>query len=247
MKRIALAAITLAIGLGSFAQTADEVIGAYITACGGLDKMKSIKSVYMTTVSVMQNGNETTSKIWKVQDKLYRRELELPFGNMTLLVTDKEGWRSNPRNGGAFEAMDENFLKALQSELDCAGPLADYAAKGHKAEYLGKETVDGVECDKVKLTLKSGSEIVYYFDSKTHLIVQDVRKLNMMAGRPGGGGGGNPQGGGGPREQITKYSDYQKIDGYLFPMKTSGGFGGATTIETIEVNKTVDPKLYKAE
>ena len=71
----------------------------------------------------------------------------------------------------------------------------------------------------------------------------------------GGGGGGGDRGGDRNREDfeiVTDYSDYKKTeDGYLFPMTTTRpGMGGGTmssTIEKIEVNKPVDPKLYKPE
>lgn len=56
--------------------------------------------------------------------------------------------------------------------MDIAGPLVDYIAKGNKAELQGKETIDGKEAYKVKLTLATGKDVTYYFDTKTNLLVQ---------------------------------------------------------------------------
>ena len=56
--------------LTGYAQTVDEVINKHIEAMGGAEKLKSLKSLYMEGVAVMQNGNEIISKIYKVQDKL---------------------------------------------------------------------------------------------------------------------------------------------------------------------------------
>jgi len=50
----------------------------------------------------------------------------------------------------------------------------------------------------------------------------------------------------------TNFSDFKKTaDGFVFPMTiTRVGMGGQnlnTNVEKVEVNKPVDPKLYKPE
>ncbi|ULQ54923.1 hypothetical protein KJS94_09760 [Flavihumibacter rivuli] len=227
------------------AQTVDEVIAKYVEAIGGKEKLSSIKSVYMEGVAVMQNGSEITTKVTKVDKQLMRTETSFGMGSFTFLVTDKQGWFSNPRNGGKFEAIPEDRVKMAQSELDCAGPLVDYAAKGHKAELIGKEAVDGVEYYKVKLTLNSGNDITYFIDPSTYYIMHETRKGGGMMG----GGGRRPGGGQGDQEMRIDYSDYRKTDdGYVFAYSvTRGGMGGSMTYEKIEVNKPVDPKMYKPE
>jgi hypothetical protein len=248
MKRIVIifAAIQL---IGVFqnlqAQTVDDVINKYVEALGGKEKVQGIKSVYQEGVSVMPNGNELTIKTWRVQDKLFRREVQFGMGGQTTIVTDKEGWRSNPRNGGAFEAIPEDRLKGQQTELDCVSPLINYAAKGSTAELLGKEQVDGNELYKIKLTPKSGNAIMYYIDPKTWYLVRETR---TGAGGPGGGGG-RGQNAGGDNTVNINYSNYQKTDdGYVFPFTMSmGGQGSGLTFEKIEVNKPVDAKMYKPQ
>ncbi|MFM2362865.1 MAG: hypothetical protein RLZZ316_1767 [Bacteroidota bacterium] len=232
--------------IGLYAQTADDVINNYVTAMGGKEKLLSIKSIYMEGVSVMGNGTEISTKIYKVQDKLMRREISSAMFNMTQIITDKEGWFSNPRNGGAFEALPEDRLKTQQGEMDCAGPLVNYKEKGHTAEYLGKEDVEGTDCHKVKLTQKNGQEATYYFDAKTNLLTRETRK---GGGGMGMGGGGGRRPGGGDGEVKMDYSNYQKTaDGYLFAMTvTMGGMGAGMTYEKVEVNKPVDASLYKPQ
>jgi len=256
MRKIILMILQVFVVAIAAAQTADDIINKYVEVMGGLEKLKSIKSLYMEGVAVMQNGNEITTHIYKVQDKLYRREVEFGMGSMTSIVTDKEGWFSNPRNGGAFEALPAEAVTNQQSELDCAGPLVEYASKGHKAELMGKEDVEGTDCYKIKLTLKSGRDVNYFIDSKTFYIRRITMKGGggMMGMRGGGGGGGAGGGGGGnaPRGDVEvkiDYSDYKKTaDGYMFAYTVSiGGMGGAMTYEKIEVNKPVNPKLFKPE
>ncbi len=244
MKKLFFAALLLNAAFVSPSQTADEIIDKYIEAMGGKEKLNVIKALYMEGVSVMQNGNEVTSKTWIVQDKLMRREVNFGMGSFTMVVTDKEGWRSNPQNGGAFEPIAPDMVQNQQSELDCAGPLFDYAAKGHKAELIGKEDVEGTECYKIKLTLKSGRDISYFIDPKTWLIIRSTRKGGGMMGGRRGGGGASPD-----AELKIDYSDYRKTpEGYMFAHTIAmGGMGASTNYEKIEVNKPVEEKLYKPQ
>lgn len=239
MKKIILPFVSFFLCLGSIAQTVDEIIAKHTEAMGGKEKLAALKSIYMETVAVMQNGNEASSKIWKVHNQLMRREFNFGMGTVTMVLTDKEGWSSNPRSGGKFEPLPPEAVQSQQSELDCAGPLVDYAAKGHKAELLPKEDVNGTSCHVVKLTLKSGRDITYYLDPASYYIIRTKTK----------GGGGMRRGGNPDAETVVEYSDYRKTEeGYVFPYTTAiAGMGASSNVEKIEVNKPVDAKLYKAE
>ncbi|PWU01715.1 MAG: hypothetical protein C5B52_06750 [Bacteroidetes bacterium] len=231
MKKLVLFSVVL-VSLQSFSQTVDDVIGKYITAMGGLEKIHSLKSLYIEQVAVMQNGNEVNSKIWKVQDKLMRREINFGMGSATMIVTDKAGWASNPRSGGNFEPMNPEVLKAQQTELECVSPLVDYAAKGSKAELQGEEDVDGKKCYKVKLTTAGAREITYFIDETTYYIDRTSMK-GGMGRRPGA----DPN-----AETKIDYSDYRKTpEGFVFPYTTTiVGMGASSNIEKIEVNPTLD-------
>lgn len=235
--------------LAAEAQTVDDIVAKYEAAMGGRDKLASIQTVHLQGVSVMQNGNEINSDITKVNKELFRTEVNFGMGSFTMLVTNKEGWASNPRSGGKFEPLPEEAVKALQTELDLSGPLSNYAAKGHKAELLGKESLDGKDVYKIKLTLNTGKEITYFIDASSYYIVREQRDGAGFMGRRGGGPGGQGGQGGGPggNIQTIDYSDFQKTDdGYVFPFSIKrGGMGGNMILEKIEVNQPVDPAKYK--
>lgn len=254
MKKILSVVFLVTCFFGTNAQTADDVIAKYIDAMGGLEKLKSIKSIYSEGVAVMQNGFEITTKTYRVQGKLFRQEIDFGRGSITSIITDKEGWFSNPRNEGVFEAVPAEVVAAQQVELDCAGALVDYASKGHTVELTGKETIEGNECYVIKLTAKSGRVTNYYIDNKNWYIIRTSTKGGAMMGTFGGGGGqgGGRRQGGEEVEMKIDYSDFKKTaDGFVFPMAVSRpGMGGAamkTIIEKMEVNKEVDPKLFKPE
>jgi len=233
--------ILMGVMVSAQSQTVDDVINKYIDALGGKEKLNSIKTLYMEGVTVMQNGNEISAKMYREQDKLSRREISSPMGTMTSIVTDKEGWFSNPRNGGNFEAIPAERLKLQQAELDLRSGLVDYASKGSTVELLGKEQVGDAEAYKIKLTPKTGNEVIYYIDAKTWYLIRETRKGGGMMGGARGGQQGNAD-----QTINIDYSNYQKsADGFVFPYTVRFGQGGSMNYEKIEVNKPIDQKLYK--
>lgn len=248
MNKIVLLLLVCVSAVTLKAQTADEIINKYIDAMGGKAKLLSIKSIYMEGTSVMQNGTEISQKSWKVDGKLYRQEINSAMFNFAMVVTDKEGWRQNPRNGGAFEPMTAEQVANMQTQMDCSGAFVDYAAKGHKVELIGKEDIEGTPAYKIKIIYKNGNEANFFFDATTYYIIRMSAKGGGGMGF-GGGGGRGPAGGGADQERITDFSDYKKTDdGYIFAFKmTPVGMGGGVYYEKIEVNKPVDPKAYKPE
>ncbi|MDO6433011.1 hypothetical protein Q4E93_20555 [Flavitalea sp. BT771] len=235
--RISIAFFVCLLAVAAKAQTADEIVAKHMEALGGKDKLLSIKSIYMEGVAVMGNGNEIDSKTWQVKDKLYRQEISFGMGNVVVIVTPTKGWRSDPRNGGAFSPIPDSIIKNMQSQLDPAGPLVDYAAKGSKVELLGKDTVGGKACYKLKLTFAAGNYATYFIDAQSYYVLRVARKGGGMMGGGGGGGRRDPN-----AEFNIDFGDYQKTpDGYIFPFTiVAGGFGAKSSVEKLEVNKPVD-------
>ena len=232
-------------------QTVDEVINKYVDATGGKNKLDSIKSIYMEGTSEMM-GNELTVRVTKEQGKLSRTEFEMGSTNGFRLVTDKDAWVYFPMRSPTPTKLPDDVVASMQTDLDIAGPLVDYVAKGHKAELVGKDTVNGNECYKIKLTTATGKEINYWIDTKTYLMDQSSQETNGMGRKKSDSD--NNSGNKTPVVKITTYKDYGPVDGILIAhtitIKTTGGNGmgdGSTTFDKIELNSPVDPKLYKPE
>jgi hypothetical protein len=257
MKYLLLIGLVMAgLVLVQFAQgqTVDQLIAKYAEARGGLDKLLGIKTIYMEGARQMM-GNEVTVRVTKEQGKLSRTEFEMGAGNGFMLVTDKEGWNMFSMRSTTPTKLPDEAVAAQQTELDIAGPLINYAAKGHKAELIGKDTLNGVLCYKIKLTTDKGKDILYWLDAQSHLLVQSsVKVKGNFFGRSGDRTVTTSPSEG---EMLTLYSDYQGVDGILFPhtinTKTPGspqGGGttnGSTTFDKIQLNIAIDAKLYKPE
>jgi outer membrane lipoprotein-sorting protein len=134
----------------------------------------------------------------------------------------------------------ENFKKDLGEFPD---PFLTYKERGLKAELLGKETIEGTETFKIKLTKKpikvDGKDaeniVFYYFDTENFvpLMFESEIKSGQLKGQVA----------------VNKLSDYQEVNGLMFPFSMSQsvkgqGGGSPVTISAIEVNPKVDATIF---
>jgi hypothetical protein len=225
---MAMAILLVSVGIGR-AQTADEVIQKYITAVGGADAWKKVKSVRMIG-AVNYNGTELPVTVTFLTKKAMRAEYSMNGMTGYDIVTDKEGWTFNPFMGQKeAQAKTAEEVKENQDQLDQM-PLLDYKTKGHKVVYIGKDDIAGNACYKLQLTLATGKEETLYFDAKSYYQVRAVSKTKAN---------------GKDVESVANYSNYQKLpEGISVPMTVESEMG-PFAIKTVEINKNVDESIFK--
>lgn len=220
-------------------KTVDEIIEKYVKARGGKENLNTLKSIYMEGTKE-KDGSRSIIKITKEQARLSRVEIEREGSNEFELITAKEVYFPfRPPGSGK---VDGNNLGALQTEMDVAGPLVDYREKGHKAELLGKEMVDGNTSYKIRLTTKEGFEAMFWIDSGTYLLNQSLTP-GIIDNKVANG------------QTMTMYKDYRAVDDILFAhtlevsIRGSGSYGiaGETNFYKIIVNPAIDSKMFLPE
>ena len=222
------------------AQSVQEVVAHHIEALGGKEKLQSINSVYQEGTAVLPSGAQMTLKTWRVFDHLYREELDFGAGKIVVIVTPKQGWVSGPSTGGVFKPMPEAQVKALKMEIDPAGALADYAAKGNKIESAGLDTVGTHHCYVVKVWFPNNQFILYSIDMKTGYILRERRKAGGIMGEASSDMGWHAPADG---NIDIRFEDYRNTrGGYVFPFGMSIAGLGRINVRKIEVNGTVDVK-----
>ena len=217
------------------AQTADEIVNKHIEAIGGLENWEKVNSIVLTgTMSVQGMSLDVITTV--LHNKGSRQDINAMGMNNYQILTPTAGWSFFPIQGQqAPEAMTADDVKEGQTDLDAQGSLIDYKAKGHTIELIGKEDVDGTECFKLKLALKTGKTETYFIDPKTYYVVKSVsiKKAN-----------------GQEAEVSTGLSNYQKLpEGIVVAMSVSVPFGPGVNfdyiISKVEVNKAIDEAIFK--
>lgn len=231
MKSIKLLVLALATITTSAlnAQTVDEIIGKHIDAIGGKEKLSQVKSLY-TENSMDVMGNSAPQKEYLIEGKGYKSELDFNGTSIVQCYTDKSGWMVNPMAGGAdAQVIPDAVYKSGKPQIYLGGALVGYAAKGYKAELMGK---DG-ESFKIKVT-GDGNETYYFIDGTSYLLTKSIIKSEVM---------------GQSVDVTTTFSDYKKTDfGILLPYAKNidmGMFQLAQKTDKVEVNKEIDPKIFE--
>ena len=235
----AIGATLLSITLStiSYAQSAQEIVAKHIEAVGGKERLQSINSIFVEGVAIMANGTQIDTKLWKVYDRLFRQEVTIGDSTVTTIVTPGHGWVANPQTNGIFKSMPSDRLRALQPQIDPAGPLADYSAKGCRVDFVGRDSVRGIDCYKIRLSCPMGQSAIYYIDTKTYYIVRETGKGGMMCVVLDNNGTNAEE------DIVIDFSDYKKTpEGYIFPytIVVTNAFGAKMNIAKVEINHNVD-------
>jgi len=227
--------MTITLSVTSYAQTAQEIVARHIDAMGGKERLQSINSIFVEGVATMDNGTTIDTKLWKVYDRLFRQEVTIGDGSVTTIVTPGHGWVANQQSNGTFKSMPSERLRALQPQIDPAGPLADYNAKGCRVDFAGRDSVRGIACYKIKLSCPMGQSVIYYIDATTYYILRETGKGGMMCVVLDNNATADG-------DVVIDFSDYKKTpEGYIFPYTiVTNAFSAKMTIEKVEINHNVD-------
>ncbi len=243
MKSI-LTVMAIVFALAAQAQTADEIIEKYFENTGGKAKWEAVQGLKYTakvkiqtmelpmTMIQLKDGRQTSSV--SVQGMEFRQEV---FDGNTLWGTNQMTMKPEKSDAEATS----NYKANLGG--DFPSPFLNYKKKGYKVELLGKETVDGSETFKIKLTKKpikvDGKEAesieFHYFDTENYvpLIVESEIKSGPAKGTV----------------MQNKLSDYQDVNGLLFPFSLNVGAkgqpGGQNLVfSAVELNPKVEASAF---
>jgi len=225
------------------AQKADDIIDKYITAMGGKDAWSKINGIRMTA-KVDAQGMSLPLDIINLSDGRSYTSFEFQGKKMVQDVFDGETlWGMNFMTMKAEKSDKEATENKKREAKDFPNDIMGYAAKGYKAEFMGKETAEGVKCFKIKIikksTLVDGKEeenvAFHYFDEESYALIMSETVI--------------PTGEAKGQIAQTVYSDYQEVSGVYFPFsimsRLKDGQGQGIVIEKIEVNPKVEDSMFK--
>jgi len=236
--RVTIALLVFAFSLSVKAQTADEILENYFENTGGLEVWKGLEGMKMIG-KANQQGMEIPLEIYQLKDGKQMTKISFQGKVIKQGVYDGETlWSHNFMTMKAEKSDAEETANFKLETNDFPDSFIDYKEKGYTVELMGKETIDGAETFKIKLVKEpvtidgnQQDDISYYFfdvDNFVPIAVQSEIKSGPQKGQIG----------------ETTMSDYQEVDGIYFPFSITqgvkGGQGFPITIESIELNPTVD-------
>jgi hypothetical protein len=217
-----LAAGAACFSVGAGAQTVDEVIAKNIQARGGMEKLKAVQSLRMTSKLTQGSFRAQFRQENKRADKV--REEFIVQGMAQVQAYDgKTGWQISPFGGRKDpELLSQDDLKSLAVDADIDGPLVGYKEKGHKAELVGHDSMEGTDCFKIKLSMKNGDVRYYYLDADSYLELKVEIQTTIR---------------GALQESELYFGDYEQVNGIYYPFTVEQAPKGGSSRTQISVEK----------
>ena len=213
--------------------TVDEIVGRYVKARGGIEKLRALTSLRQEgRASAGAGRHGLVTREIKRPGKI-RFELTVQGVTSVMASDGQRGWKVAPLEGEMGpQALPDEVLVDAREQADIDGPLVDWKKKGSTIELAGREPVGGRDAYKLKLTLASGGVLVAYVDVASSTLVR-TEATRQVRGRP--------------VRVETSFGDFRKTNGILFPHHVEVRAAGRPNVLKIVVDKVeVNPVLPDA-
>src|SRR5436305_15050218 len=172
-KAVLLAAAVGLLAIPVCAQTAEEIVGKYVKAVGGTQRIEAVKTLRRTGKFTGGGGFEADVVQENKRPAMVREEFILQGMTGINAYDGKNGWKIDPFGGKKDpEALGEDELKSIVEDADFDGPLVNHQQKGVKLEYEGTEPVEGTDAYKLKLTMPDGETRHYFMDTDYYVPIK---------------------------------------------------------------------------
>jgi hypothetical protein len=235
MKRIAiLITLTFSFIAGIYAQNMklEDILENYFKA-NGFEKMQKVQTIIMKGMLVQQDAMPV--KIVKMRPDKYLMEFDVADLTAYQGYDGKTAWMTTPWTGNPKpQLMPEDRARNMKNTSDFDGLLFNWKAKGHTAELAGTDSVSNLPTYKIKLTKKDGGIEYYLIDTKGYMLQKRISYRTIR----------------GKESEFENYfRDYRAVGGIIFPFIIDTSIDdqpySSSQFETIELNKTVDEKIFE--
>lgn len=170
-----------------------KIIANYIKAVGGEEKVNQIKNATLTAEANFQ-GQVIEIKTISDSENTRMMQSTSVSGNVMQKTILNKGKGQMVAMGQVQELPDETVV--LLKSQTYVFPEPHFAQLGYKLAYIGQETIAGEEAHNIQITAPNGMVTNEYYSLASGL---KIRTSSAATG------------------DIT-YSDYQEVEGVLFPM-----------------------------
>lgn len=209
--------------------TGAQVVEDYLTAIGGMDKVKSMETVHQVMTT------EVMGQTMKIESYYAPKKFAMTMGNgqMTFQEQKYDGQKAMVSAMGQKQVMTEGEqYESLKEQSAFIGQLM-YFTDGYSLDLKGIEEIEGIKSYKVIITKPNGSTMTEYYSMDSGLLLRNVSSQN------------------GPQGSVTitsDFLDYSDFNGLNYPAKVK--ISGMMPIpiemkvESLEINKAIDPSIF---
>jgi hypothetical protein len=218
--------------------TAQDIAAKYVEAIGGAAQVAKVET--MRIQGRMRFGTEAFTSFTVTAKRPDRFRMELTAGpdRIVQAYNGSAGWQSvsglhnqpaTPLEGDSLLYLRDQAANAI------GGPLVDMEKRRNRAELVGHEAVNGIDCFKLKLTLATGNSRVMFIDASSFLVVQEELPavLNSQAATI--------------QQSVGNYRRFGPVlVPCLFVTRPKGGEDTQRIeIDQVEINPRVDDSIFQ--
>jgi len=219
------------------AQSVDKLINKYVDFIGGKEQWKKVKTM-VASGEYDYGGIQFPFTSYAKAPNRYKFVVPQNGKQYVQGSDGSSGWKMDGFKNETIPTLltgKAALAMANEANVELEDAFIDYRNKGHQAVLLGKDTVKGKACFKVKLVRKSGDiETCYFDDQNFAMVMKKAVSKNVEMG--------------GALLDIF-YSDYRDIQGLRIPFKTVHESNGqmilTITIDKVMINEPIEDKDFQ--
>lgn len=198
---------------------------------GGKAKIDAVQSTH--TVGTMQaQGPQGPMEIEVDSTTQYpassRRVMKTPMGEMTTVVTPDAAFMMSPMGSQDLPGSQRDMMRS-DARADIINVLKNTESPKYTFNVAGTEKVGTVDAQILSINA-DGTAVKWLVEPSTGKILRKVSN--------------SPRG-----ESITDYTEWNSVNGISLPsgftITTGGQPTGSAKLTTMEINPTVDPKIFE--
>ena len=215
---------------------AEEILNTSIETLGGLERLRKIRNMIIVKETKMitpQGEFKISSKEIVVYPDKTRSEINMPFGEVVMVVNGEKGWIKAPQG---IQDLPESQLKDMKKglERDTIYLLQNIKKEGIKIQAIAPEEIEGKKAEVVLITDKKGNSIKLAIDPETGLILKKSYQGKTMMG---------------PAKLDEFYSDYREVSGIKIPfhivVNSNGKKFAEVDIKEVKINSQISDSLFE--
>ncbi|MCT4630745.1 insulinase family protein [Winogradskyella sp.] len=212
--------------------TANDVLGNYIKAIGGMEKLESVNTI-VTEMGANFQGQSMTTVLKQMSPNLMSNEVSMAAMG-TVFKQAFDGEKGYMMQMGQKQDMPEEMINSMKSKKSIFKEL-NYLANKKEMVLKAIEPVDGKDAYVIEMKGDTEeSKTVVYFDVASGLKVKESETVKGPGGQL--------------MTQETTYGDYKEFDGVKFPQKMSVPMAGMKielTTNSVKLNEPLTKKDFE--
>jgi hypothetical protein len=220
----------------------ESLVARHVEARGGEAAIEAVQS-FETDIRIVEPTFAVDGRYIAMRDGRMRVDISVEGERVFTEALDRgSAWSWSPGEGARTATAQgaAALRRGIESPFKLFG-MHEMQRRGHRLEFSGRESIDGVDYHVLHLTLDDGFESRYYVHPETWLIDRDrqLRALHVDV---------NPE----PEWIETFYDDYRAVDGVMYAHRQterrldSGELLATVTVNAIRLNRPVSDDRFRS-